>query len=322
MFTIMSNELKNKKLYPVYLLRGNQKILIERAIEEIRAKHESAYNNLDYLIFDSNDIELSKVLDNANTYSMFYRKKLIVLKNAHKLKPAELSMINDYINNPSPHASIILTSENANKPSLKKNKNIFVQTFSKKGNISELIKKEALLLGISITADAALLIQNMLGTDLMVISGELSKLLQFYKDKKTLETKDITEFLTKRSFCNTFELTNALSIKNKRKALIALKELETQNIEPISILGTIVWKFRQILQIKSYENIRNYKGEITSEMEISPAAISYLRSQAKNFSPKELIEIIHLLYTTELKLKSTHTDKYGLISNLIIDICR
>lgn len=315
-------DLKNKESFsPVYLIRGEQDLLVEREFEGLKNKYLDDLNDFNYFVLDGESVSGEEITEIANTNSMFDDRKLVVIKKSEKLKAKDLKIVESYIKAPSLTTCVVFLSGDSRKPSLKKNKNIDIRTFRVIDDVEKSIVEESKKLDLTISNKGARLIHDLLGDDLRVITNELIKLSQFYSNKREIGQDDISDFITYRKSDNIFELTNAISARDKNNSLKVLSNLESQGQEPVSVLSTISWRLRQIIQAKSYIYEKMNKDEIIKRIGISKGAYHFLQKDSQNFTFEELKNINHRLYETDKKLKSTSQEPFGLLTQLILDIC-
>ncbi len=308
-------------IFPVYLLRGKQDLLIEREIENIRDTHIREVNDFNYFVFDADNASATEIIDSLNTTPMFDDKKLVVVKNSEKLKPKDIKALESYADSPFPGTCLVIRSGDHRKPRLKKNRNIKVRTFDEAENIEKLILDEAKKHDIHLTKVAARLMHDLLGDDMRTINNEVLKLSQYHYNKTRIEEHDIRNFIANRKQESVFELVNALSERNRQKAVSVLSELESQGHDPISIISTLSWRFKQINQAKQYINDKLSKDEIINKIGTSKGAFYFLSKHSRKFGYGELREIYGLIRDTDLKLKSSGSEPYDLLSGLVLDIC-
>lgn len=317
----MTNIKNNKNISAVYLLKGTQDLLIERELEKLREQLVGETNDFNYFVTDAQDFSVSEILDNLNTTSMFDRHKMVVVKNAESLKSGDIKILKRYMESPSPGSYLVLLSNDTKKPSFGRQKNLSVKSFGQTNNLENSIFEEAKNTGINLSKDAVSLLHDLLGDDLRSIRNEIIKLSQFYTDKKKINARDVRKFVSDRTEENVFELTNAVSDRNLKKAISVLAQLESQGNDPVSIISTLSWRFRQLAQTKHYLSERIAKKDIMEKVGTSSGALYFLTKQCGNFSFDELARIYGSLQSTDRKLKSTPQEPYNLISGLILDIC-
>jgi len=313
---------KTTNLKPVYLLAGPQSLLIERYIEEIKLAIGEKHPGFQMYTYHTESDSIEEILSNANNYSIFGETKLIVVKKCEKLKKNEILTIDTYINSPSNDCYLVIYSNESNKPKLKKHDNLESKVFKSADQIEKRVINEAKLIGIRLTPKAAHEIQKLIGDDLKAINNELLKISQYFLNKEVIDDKDIQGFITKRSHEDIFQLINSIAGKDKKSAIFVLNELRNINYDPVSVVSTLSWRFRQIWHLKELLNSNIAESEVIKELKISSGALFYLKKQAGNFNFQGLSQNITLLSKLDKEIKSYSQDKYNLIGRFVLQVCR
>src|SRR3990170_1775209 len=129
---------------PVLVFTGDQSYLIDKAVLDLREKLLGPSGDINYIVFSGESASGKEIADNASTYPMFSKKKLVVVKNADKLPAKELSALEPYISSPSPSACLVLVFTEGKKPRLGGGKNAASFDFSlEKGNAVSAVREEA-----------------------------------------------------------------------------------------------------------------------------------------------------------------------------------
>ena len=313
---------QSNNLKPVYLLAGSQALLIERYIEDIKLSLAKEYPDYQLFTYHTESDSIEEIIGNANNYSIFGGKKLIIVKKCEKLKKEDISLIEKYIISPSIDCYMLFYSNESNKPKFKKHINLESKLFKSADQIEKRVIREGELLGVKLTPRAANEILNLIGDDLKSINNELLKISQYFINKEIIDEKDIQGFITKRSHEDIFQLINSITVKDRKSAISVLNELRSINYDPVSVVSTLSWRFRQIWHLKELLNSDITENDVSRELKVSSGALYYLKKQAGNFSFKSLSTTILLLSNLDKELKSYSQDKYNLISRFILQVCR
>lgn len=312
---------KTNKISPVTLFQGKQSLLIDREIEKIRETASIENSETSYMVFHLDTDPVEKMIETANIIPMYGGQKLLVARSAEALKSNDISKLNSYIEHPSPDSLLILISKEANKPKLKSNPNLSIKDFSKVSMVENKIQKEAEMLGLNISRKACSEIHKLIGDDFTAINNELIKLLNYFGKERSIDEKDINDFILKKDNENIFTLINAVVDRQLKPAIKALRSLENQGIEPLAITSTLSRRISQIWQAKELIDQHNSDLDIMKKMKISKGAVYYIKKQARNFSIRSLSEMINKLSRVDTELKSYSQNKYNLLSRLIIELC-
>ncbi len=307
---------------PVLVFTGDQSYLIEKAVSELRQKLLGPSGDINYIVFHGESASGKEIADNASTYPMFSKKKLIVVKNADKLSAKELTALEPYISSPSPAACLVLIFSEGKKPRLGGGKNVSVFDFTLgKGDAMSAVKEEARRLGYEITNAGAETLIGLVGDDLQEIHNELIKISIYKGDKKTIGPNDVESLTSKTKFADIYQLINAVSKRDKRTAHMVLSDLEAAGEEPLSILGLLTWRFRLIWRAKELLDKKTPQAEMIKELKISPGQYYYLSEDLKKFTYEDIARIMEALAECDRKLKLSYVPKSFVLTKLVLELC-
>ncbi|NIP31341.1 MAG: DNA polymerase III subunit delta [Candidatus Dadabacteria bacterium] len=307
------------KLKPISILKSNQPISINEFINDIK---EKISKNLYQSTFDYEDTPFIDIIEEANSLPMFFDKKLITVKNFNDKNKSDIELLNNYCEKPSAFSNIVLiTTSDQKTQKIGSFKNTEVINLDSSTNFKSKVKNESQKLGIQLTTKAINALIGNLGEDLILIKNELQKISLYTKNKKTLDEKDILEFVNNIIYKDTFSLITSLSNRELKNSIKILKELEKKQEDPISILHLITWRVRQIFKMLELKKMNLKNEEIAKILKTSKGAVYYLEKSARNFKIGEMEKILERLHYTDFKLKNTSTDKYLIINRLVSEIC-
>ncbi len=307
---------------PVLVFTGDQPYLMDNAVAGLRQTVLGPSGDVNYIVFYGESASGREIADNASTYPMFSKKKLIVVKNAEKLPAKELSALEPYFASPSPASCLVLMFSDGKKPKLGGGKNVTAFDFSlEKGNTASAVREEAGKLGYEITRAGAEALIGLVGDDLQEIHNELVKISIYKGDKKTIGPEDVEALTKKTKFADIYQLINAISRRDKRTAHRVLGELEAAGEEPLSILGLISWRFRLIWRAKELQDRRLGQAEMLKELKISPGQFYYLGEDLKKFSYADIARIMEALAECDKKLKLSYVPRSFMLTKLVIELC-
>jgi len=318
----LENDISSGNINPVYVFTGDQVLLMEKALGDIKSSLLPGGDDMNYIIFHGDASKSKDIIDTASTYPMFASKKLIAVKGAEKLPAKELSHIDEYLESPAGFSCLVLLYGDGKKPKLKNKKNAaFIDFTLKKGNAISMVRSEAKSLGYDISAPAAQTLVSLVGEDLKNISNELMKITLYCGDRKRIEAEDVENLTIKTSHGDIFQLINAIGKRDKRSMHIALLDLEKRGEEPLSILSRITWRFRLIWRAKELIENKIPKAEMLRELKLSPGMFYYISEEQKKFSHGEIIKIMDALSQCDKKLKISYVPKSFVLTKLVAELC-
>ena len=257
-------------------------------VEKYKKKHSSGVN---LSAFDLEHDSVGEVWDSVRTLSFFDEVKLVVIRNAFfntKTSDSLLNVIkdNDLADN---KAVVLLIRENLSGKDLKiKNDKLFALLTAQKSlsrnfevmdasKLETWIKREFQKRNCSISGILAKKLISLAGSDTNRLTGEVNKLSNF-KLEGEIDSSDIDSLVSRDIETNIFNLLDALTAKNKVRALELLYiELNTSR-DPHYLLTMMIYQLRNLLMVKDLAN-RNLNPQIIAQKtKIHPFIIKKLNT--------------------------------------------
>ena len=254
--------------------------------------------------------------------------KVVVVKNLHEitLPPKESQLLIDYAKDPIPETCLILTADKADRK-----KNIFkaltkipcavVCESPKESALIPWIKKRAQSLGINLSQDAARLMVERTGPKPGILASELEKVMTFAGEEKSISDREVLAVVGDIKLQNPFALTEALKNKDTQNAIQLLHNQLDHGEDPIKILGTMVWQFRVIWEVKNYQDQKLPPQKIAQEMGAQPFLVEKALRHTRNFSRQELTKSFKNLTQADRALKTSGHAPQGILEALILELC-
>lgn len=267
--------------------------------------------------FDETNSEF--FLNEINSGSLFSEPKIVLLKNAEKIKdlPQILEKLENHENT---NEEIIIVYNNIkenkkiNDLTKKFNNHFIFDTKINRKNFLEYIAKK-----LKIKNNEANQLLDLLEEDYYLITNELDKINNFLNGKP-YSLDNIKPILSKTSKFIIFELTN--DILNNRKINFPIKE-------HMGILSSLVNDFDLIYKLhvsKIKDNNYNNFKEIIKTLDIfnsySPYYVFKKQEFLNKFTKKECLDFLKLAFKTELMIKTGEIDLEVGVENFIMNICK
>jgi DNA polymerase-3 subunit delta len=175
------------------------------------------------------------------------------------------------------------------------------------------------------------------GTQLWSVHQELEKLFLYVGDAPLLRAKDVEAILLDQGEGWVFDLTRALAGRDTLGALGQLARLLSQGNHPLALLGPIAGEMRRLLmarQLMDGEMGRQWRSDMSYQqfqqkvlrddtpVPGNPYALYMSFKGAANFSARELVRDLELLYETDVRLKSSGHPPRLTMERLIIELCQ
>jgi DNA polymerase-3 subunit delta len=342
----------NGHLKPGYVLAGDELFLQDRC----RAAVLKAFVPADLKDFCLSDLDLGsvsvfEVLDRAQTPSLMSPFQVIFVRNVRQLytrgaKKDEFAALDRYFRSPNPQALLVFIADFLRIPSdIRRmemdDKNRFErlnETLGEHCGMVELarVNEEDAMRWVAATAqesgtridpDAARELVDALGADMLCIAAELEKLLLFAMGRGRITLGDVETMVLGAKQRSLYELTDAISARNRARALALLHGLlnSSDGAEDSAIghLYMLARTFRQMLVILE-KNVRDQRAiwqALWQGFRIPPFAADNLIQQARRYkSRRELTRALRLIARADLELRSSPPDKRLVLERLIYDL--
>ena len=158
--------------------------------------------------------------------------------------------------------------------------------------------------GKKITAQTMELLLEKTGDDMENIRMELEKLVSYTLGRDVITASDVEEICTTRITSRVFNMVEAITEGNVRKALDLYEDLLALKEEPRKILPLIGRQFNQIFQVKELMSQGMNRGTIGSALKLKPYIAGKLMNQARAYSPDRLRAAVNLCTDTEEAVKT------------------
>ena len=345
-------EVKAGRLRPGYVLAGDEIYLFERCRRVV----------IDSLIdpslreFSLSDLDLAEtsifhVLDLARTPSLMAPFQVIFIKNLKNLytrgaKKEEFAALKDYFRSPNPQAVLIFVADHLRIPADLRRMDLqdkerferIRETLGDDCGVVELARVDEAdavrwLLAtaesreMKFDQDAARELADALGADMMLIASELEKLMLYAFDRKRITLGDVETMVLAAKQRSLYELTDAISARDKPRALALLHGLlnasDGGEDSAIGHLYMLARTFRQMIVILE-KNVRDSRAiwqALWQGFRMPPFAAEDLIRQARRYSSRrELTQKLRLIANADLELRSSPPDKRLVLERLVMQL--
>ena len=296
----------------IYLLYGTLEALITDYINKIITKHK--INDLNISKYNIND-NLTDIIEDANTLSLFDDKKLIIINNNALFvgkKSVDTIALEKYIINSNPNTILIfVVNEEKLDTRRKLYKNIKekggIFEFNKLPNINTYVKN--LFSGYTITNDSINLLIKRVGNDLNRLKQEIEKIKIYKINDKLITDSDIIDCTVEKIDINIFNFIDNIIRKNKSETIKTYKELLKIGEEPIKIIVLLANQFRLMYQSKLLTSKGYSEDDIASLLHVKRYPVHLAIQKSYHYNKEVLIDNLEQLADLDIKIKSGEIDK-------------
>lgn len=322
----IDKQLKQKKLLPFYYLFGEDSYSLSTALESIeKFVQPFITSDFDKETFYGENQTVAGVLSLASTFPFGSAKKMILLKQAEKLKDKKDLLA--YIKSPADftvlvflHDGAISNGESEPYKTLAQLGYIFEAKELKGKNLIDWLISEAEKNGKSLTYENAQLLVDIVGESRNLLEAQLQKIFLFLEDKKDITIDSIRGLSTSLKEYTIFDLQNAIGKKDKNNSLKIVFNLYKNGTEPLRIIAMLNKYFTSLARLN--ELIKNKVSEqaIARIVSTHPFYLKEYYNARKVYSDKDIANAFTALLKADISLKTTSIDDQTLLSLLIAEI--
>jgi DNA polymerase-3 subunit delta len=165
-----------------------------------------------------------------------------------------------------------------------------------------------------------------LGADMMLVANELEKLMLFAGERRQITLGDVETMVLAAKQRSLYELTDAISAKDRTRALEVLDALlATSDGEDAAIghLYMLAKTFRQMLVILE-KNVRDSRAiwqALWQGFRVPPFAAEDIIRQARRYkSRRELTQSLRLIARADLAIRSNPPSKRLVLEKLVLEL--
>jgi DNA polymerase-3 subunit delta len=186
----------------------------------------------------------------------------------------------------------------------------------KEPRLKQWIEKEVSAQGAAISPQAVDLLARMVGANLWVMSGEITKLALFTGGKR-IEAEDINKVVSSAQEANVFAMVDAILEFKAGVAERLLEKLLDRGASPAYLLAMLTRQVRLVVQAKEMRRQRQSDIEIQNKLGLAPFALRKTLEQAQRYPLERLKQLYKKLLQTDLYIKRGKFEG-GLALNLLV----
>jgi DNA polymerase-3 subunit delta len=345
------SEVEARKLRPAYVFVGDE-VFFRRRCREAILEHLVPADLRDFSLFDFDlaETDLAEILDRARTPSLMAPFQVFFIRGVKNLfgrgsNDEKLTAIEQYCKDPNPAAVLIFVADHISIPADARrmdltDKDRYERIRETLGQFCAIIELARVEEGeavrwideycgrqeIRMDPDAARELVDALGGDMMMISGELQKLMLYVGERKRIMLGDVETLVLAAKQRSLYELTDAISSKDRVRALEILDAILSSGEGDEAAIGhlyLLAKTFRQMLVIFE-RNVRDQRmlwAALWQGFRVPPFAADDIIKQARRYkSKRELTRAIRLVAKTDLALRSNPPSKRLVLEKLVLDL--
>jgi DNA polymerase-3 subunit delta len=349
-------EIAGGKVRPGYVFVGDEAFHYRRCRSALLDRFLPQSEGGDLREFCLNDLDLAdtsifEALDLAQTLSLMAPFQLIFIRGLKALygrgaKKDEFAAIDAYFRSPNPQALVLFVADHIRIPSDPRRIDMddktryerIRETLGEWCGTVELARAdeedairwltaEAKHSNTRLAPEAARELADTLGADMLMIASEWEKLLLYTSGRSEITLNDVETVVSGAKQRSLYELTDAISRKDRVKALALLDGLlnasDGGEDAAIGHIYMLARTFRQMLVIleKNVRDSRAIWSALWPGFRLPPFAADDVIRQARRYTSRdELMSAIQSVARADVELRSSPIDKKLVLERLILTL--
>ena len=289
----------------LYFIESDNHIILNKFLEDIVKDNKFSLDEV--IKFDLSERNISEVITELDTYSLFSTRKIVFAYDAVFLTTDkteiehDIDMFTKYINNPKEDSVLVLACRKLdgkkNIAKLVKEKFKIIETTI---DFNEYVKNKTKGYKFS-NSDIAYFLTCM-NEDIDRINNELDKLMMLKDEDKEITKNDIDLIVIKKIDDNIFDLIEAIIKKDKKRSLEIYNGIVNYGEEVFKIMISLANQVRLLLQVKILENENDL--DIAEKLHLkNPKQLYFIRKKMAGYTTKELTDYLLKLSIMDEELK-------------------
>jgi len=306
----------------VYLFYGSDPFIVRSKTNQIISKYNIDEFNIN--IYDADEENISNAVNDASTIPFMAPKKAVVIRNAYFLTNEKVkneiahdtNFLGRYLENPVEETILIINAPYAKlderkaiTKAIKKHAEIVNCEPMNKVDLSSWVNRQIGKQNKKIDRNALDEFLKRVENNTQVAVNEMKKLLLYSEDIDHITIDIIKKVITKNVEDNVYEITNMILENNVNKALEIYNDLVMHSEDPLRILGILVNKYREILQVKLLLKDGKNQADVASHYKVSSGRAYYMVKNAKSVDMSTVKKHLLKLEEVDYSIKTGRVDK-------------
>jgi DNA polymerase-3 subunit delta len=344
-------EVAGRKVRPAYVFIGDEVFFRDQCRQAI-LEHLVPEGSRDFSLhdLDLSETSVAEVIDRARTPSLMAPFQVFFIRGVKNLytrgsHAEEFATIEAYLKDPNPDAMLIFVADHISIPADARRIDLadkdryerIRETLGEYCGMVELARVEesdgvrwivetGAKQGVKVDQDAARELIDSLGSDMLLVSQELEKLVLYVAEKRHITLGDVETMVLAAKQRSLYELTDAISAKDKARALAVLDALLSSGEGEEAAIGhlhMLARTFRQMLVIleRNVRDSRTIWQALWQGFRVPPFAAEDIIRQARRYKSRgELTRAIKLIARADLALRSNPPGKRLVMEQLVMQL--
>jgi DNA polymerase-3 subunit delta len=316
---------------PVYVFTGEEAWFHEEGLRLLeRAVIEPDARGVDREVVHGGDADLNEVVDRASTYPMGGGRRLVIVREADRLRSAGMESLKDYLARPNPRACLVFSDDSFDqRKTLYKTLSagatcIACDPVRGDAAIASFVSERLKGRGYGIAPELAEAIAlGLAGAGLARLDAEIDKLASAIGAPRPVEARDLGILADVPRVGDAFQAA-LLALRGERGAAIrSLRGLLEAGEEAPMMLGALAWSMRTALKTRAALDRRVPPRDLEALYALRPARAEEFRALVERIPASRLRRALRLCLLADREFKGGGAkDPANAIERLVHGIAR
>ena len=249
----LERELKQGKLAPVYLLFGPEGYLRDEAARAItdEALRDTLLREFNESTFSLAQSDVQTAVATAEQLPMMASRRIVRMRDFARLSENDEEVLLSYLARPAESSVVIFVTDDLDKrrklsKTLMQECAAFEFTHLKDAELKTWARSYVKSLKGDLDEQTLLRIIELVGSDLRILSNELSKLATAALPSGHISPEMVDALVGRSRELSNFDLADHLIARNRKRALQTLKHLLADGAEPVMLIGLIASNYHRL----------------------------------------------------------------------------
>jgi DNA polymerase-3 subunit delta len=314
-------ELNQKKIRPAYLFSGEQELLKQQALEQLRRAVAGERGELRKL--EARETRAADILEAQQNASLFQPVGAVVIREGGRLAEGDKDALRGALETlgggpPLVFWDVSFDKRNALFAEISRSGAEIEFKTPRRADVRAWVQKAAQKLGHGLAPSVGDFLVELVGNDLLTLRSALEKLSVTVGPGKPIVQETVSSVIASSRSPAMYELSDAISERNGAKAVRLFRKAVDEGEALELLVGVLHGEVRRLLLARELGSANDPKA---SRLGVMPFKVADLVRQSKAFPLRVLRNALHRLAAIDLALKTGKGEPVAAIEGWIISLC-
>lgn len=304
----INEDIRKNQFCTCYLLYGEEAYLKKQYRDKLVDAMVAKGDTMNFSSYQGKNINPGELIDLAETLPFFALRRVILAEDSGFFKSSNEKLA-DYLREANGSTCFIFVESEVDKRSktykaVKAAGRAVEFPIQKEETLINWILKKMKQENKKITRPVMELFLAKTGTDMSNIDKELEKLFCYTMKKEVIEAEDVEAVVTEQLSNKIFEMVDAISAHNQKKALDLYYDLLALKEAPMRILYLITRQFRILAEVREMTGKGYGNEDIAKSVGVREFVVRKCQKQNRGFTREQLLDALFEGVETEEAVKT------------------